>query len=147
MELIMILIIFWLPPGKDKDKSLSLTEAVVIIVVVLCMLFALPPAVCIVKKLFSHFTQVDQNVREDIGEEPTTERTDFIQENSPPSFDASAVLSQQRCNAEPSGAGATGENSSVRVSFGLVVFIFYLKKKTFLLVPVIFHAGSHILKF
>ena len=114
-------------------------------IIVVVLLFALPPAVYIVKKLFSHFTQVDQNVREEIGEEPTTERTGFIQENSPPSFDASAVLSQQRCNAEPLGAGATGENSSVRVSFGLVVFSYI--KKTRLLVPVIFHAGSHILKF
>ena len=88
------------------------------------LLFALLLAVYIFKKRFSHFTQVDQNVREDIGAEPTTERTGFIQENSPPSFDASALLSQQRCNAEPLGAGATGENSSVRVSFGLVVFFF-----------------------
>ena len=78
---------------------------------------------------FSHFTQVDKNVREDIGEELTTERTGFLQENLPPSFDASAVLSQQLCNAEPLGAGETGENSSVRVSFGLVVF--YIKKKRF----------------
>ena len=97
-------------------------------IIVVVLLFTPPPAVYIVKKLFSHFTQVDQNVREEIGEEPTTERTGFIQENSPPSFDASAMLSQQRCNAEPLGAGATGENSSVTVSFGLVVF-FYTKKK------------------
>ena len=100
-------------------------------IIIVVLLFAMPPAVYIVKKLFSHFTQVDQNVREDIGEEPATERTGFIQENSPPSFDASAVLSQQRCNAEPLGAGATGENSSVRVSFGLVVFFIYTKKKRF----------------
>ena len=81
------------------------------VIIVVVLLVALPPAVYIVKKLFSHFTQVDQNVREDIGGEPTTERTGFIQENSPPSFDASAVLSRQLCNAEPLGAGATGENS------------------------------------
>jgi len=131
MELIMILIIFWLPTGKNKNESLIPTWVVLIIVVVL--LIALPPAVYImVKKLFSHFTQVDQNVREDIGEEPATEHTGFLQENLPPSFDASAVLSQQLCNAEPLGAGATGENSSVRVSFGLVVF--YIKK-TFLVSP------------
>ena len=99
---------------------------------VVVLLVALPPAVYIVKKLFSHFTQVDQNVREDIEEEPATERTGFLQENLPPLFDASAVLSQQHCNAEPFGAGATGENLSVRVSFGLVVF--YIKK-TFLVSP------------
>ena len=98
---------------------------IIIIVLLFVLLFALPLAVYIFKKRFSHFTQVDQNVREDIGAEPTTERTGFIQENSPPSFDASAVLSRQLCNAEPLGAGATGENSSVRVSFGLVVF--YIK--------------------
>ena len=120
MELIIILIIFWLPARKNKNESLIPTWAVVIIVVML--LFALPPTVYIVKKLFSHFTQVDENVREDIGEEPATERTGFIQENLPPSFDASAALSQQLCKAEPLGAGATGENSSVRVSFGLAVF-------------------------
>ena len=97
---------------------------IIIIVLLFVLLFALLLAVYIFKKRFSHFTQVDQNVREDIGAEPTTERTGFIQENSPPSFDASALLSQQRCNAEPLGAGATGENSSVRVSFGLVVFFF-----------------------
>ena len=124
MELIMILIIFWLPPGKNKSNSLIPTWAVVIIVVVL--LFALAPAVyIIVKKHFSHFTQVDKNVREDIGEELTTERTCFLQENLPPSFDALAVLSQQ-CNAEPLGADEAGEDSSVRVSFGVVVF--YIKK-------------------
>ena len=95
-------------------------------IIIVVLLFAMPPAVYIVKKLFSHFTQVDQNVREDIGEEPATERTGFLQENLPPSFDASAVLSQQLCNAEPLGAGETEENSSVRVSFGLVVF--YIKK-------------------
>ena len=101
-------------------------------IIVVVLLFALPPAVyIIVKKRFSHLTQVDPNVREDIGEELTTERRGSIQENSPPSFDASAVLSRQLCNAEPLGAGATGENSSVRVSFGLVVF--YIK--TFLVRP------------
>ena len=90
---------------------------VVIILGVLLLSVLLPAVYIIVKK---HFSQVDPNVREDIREEPTTERMGFIQENSPPSFDASAVLS-----AEPLGAGATGENSSVRVSFGLVVF--YIK--------------------
>ena len=95
-------------------------------IIVVVLLFALPPVVyIIVKKLFSHFTQADENVRDDIGEEPATERTGFIQENLPPSFDASAALSQQLCNAEPLGAGATEENSSVRVSFGLAVF--YIK--------------------
>ena len=98
-----------------------------IIVGVVLLLALLPAVYIIVKKHFSHFTKVDQNVREDIGEEPATERTGFLQENLPPSFDASAVLSQQLCNAEPLGAGETGENSLVRVSFGLVVF--YIKKK------------------
>ena len=101
-------------------------------IIVLVLFFALPPAVYIVKKLFSHFTQVDQNVREDMGEEATTERTEFIQENLPASFDTSASLRQQLFNSEPLGADATGENSSVRVSFGLVVF--YIKK-TFLVSP------------
>ena len=118
----MILIIFWLPAGKNKI-------IVVVIIVVVLLLTLLPAVYIIVKKHFSHFTQVDKNVREDIGEEPTTERTCCLQENLPPSFDASAVLSQQLCNAEPLGAGETGENSSVRVSFGLVVF--YIKKKRF----------------
>lgn len=99
---------------------------VVVIIVVVLLLALLPAVYIIVKKHFSHFTKVDQNVREDIGEEPATERTGFLQENLPPSFDASAVLSQQLCNAEPLGAGETEENSSVRVSFGLVVF--YIKK-------------------
>ena len=96
------------------------------IIVVVLLLALLPAVYIIIKKHFSHFTKVDQNVREDIGEEPATERTGFLQENLPPSSDASAVLSQQLCNAEPLGAGETGENSSVRVSFGLVVF--YIKK-------------------
>ena len=100
---------------------------VVVIIVVVLLLALLPAVYIIVKKHFSHFTQVDPNVREDIGEEPSTERAGFIQENSPPSFDALAVLSRQLCNAEPLGAGATGENSSVRVSFGLVVF--YIKER------------------
>ena len=100
--------------------------------IIVLVLFALSLAVYIVKKLFSRFTQVDQNVREDIGEEATTERTEFIQENLPASFDTSAILRQQLFNAEPLGTGATGENSSVRVSFGLVVF--YIKK-TFLVSP------------
>ena len=83
------------------------------IIAVVLVIVVVPPAVyIIVKKLLSHFTQADQNVREDIG-------------NSPPSFAASAVLSRQLGNAEPLGAGATGENSSVSVSFGLVVF--YIK--------------------
>ena len=116
MELIMILIILWLPAGKNENESLSLTWAVVIIVVVL--LFALPPAVyIIVKKLFSRFTQVHPNFREDIGNEPTNERTGFIQDNSPLSFDALPVSIRQPCNPQPLGAGATGDNSSVRVSF------------------------------
>ena len=123
MELIMILIIFWLPAGKNK--------IIVVVIIVVVLLLALLPAVYTVKKHFSHFTQVDKNVREDIGEELTTERTCFLQENLPPSFDALAVLSQQ-CNAEPLGADEAGEDSSVRVSFGLVVF--YIKKK-FLLSP------------
>ena len=127
MELIMILIIFWLPAGKNK---IIVVMIIVVVIIVVVLLLALLPAVYTVKKHFSHFTQVDKNVREDIGEELTTERTGFLQENLPPSFDASAVLSQQLCNAEPLGAGETGENSSVRVSFGLVVF--YIKKKTFL---------------
>ena len=104
---------------------------IVVVIIVVVLLLALLPAVYTVKKHFSHFTQVDKNVREDIGEEPTTERTCCLQENLPPSFDASAVLSQQ-CNAEPLGAGEAGEDSSVRVSFGLVVF--YIKKK-FLVSP------------
>ena len=115
---------------------------VVVIIVVVLLLALLPAVYMIVKKHFSHFTQVDKNVREDIGEEPTTERTCFPQENVPPSFDASAVLSQQ-CNAEPLGAGEAGEDSSVRVSFGLVVL--YIKK-SFSQVLVIFRVGSHILK-
>ena len=123
MELIMILIIFWLPAGKN---NIVVVGIIVVVIIVVVLLLALLPAVYIVKKLFSHFTQVDPNVREDIGEEPATGRTGFLQENLPPSFDASAVLSQQLCNAEPLGAGETGENSSVRVSFGLVVF--YIKK-------------------
>ena len=127
MELIMILIIFWLPAGKNK---IIVVMIIVVVIIVVVLLLALLPAVYTVKKHFSHFTQVDKNVREDIGEELTTERTGFLQENLPPSFDASAVLSQQLCNAEPLGTGETGENSSVRVSFGLVVF--YIKKKTFL---------------
>ena len=127
MELIMILIIFWLPAGKNK---IIVVMIIVVVIIVVVLLLALLPAVYTVKKHFSHFTQVDKNVREDIEEELTTERTGFLQENLPPSFDASAVLSQQLCNAEPLGAGETGENSSVRVSFGLVVF--YIKKKTFL---------------
>ena len=129
MELIMILIIFWLPAGKNK---IIVVMIIVVVIIVVVLLLALLPAVYTVKKHFSHFTQVDKNVREDIGEELTTERTGFLQENLPPSFDASAVLSQQLCNAEPLGAGETGENSSVRVSFGLVVF--YIKK-TFLVSP------------
>ena len=129
MELIMILIIFWLPAGKNK---IIVVVIIVVVIIVVVLLLALLPAVyIIVKKHFSHFTQVDKNVREDIGEELTTERTCFLQENLPPSFDVSAVLSQQ-CNAEPLGAGEAGEDSSVRVSFGLVVF--YIKKK-FLLSP------------
>ena len=93
-------------------------------IIVVAALSALLLAVyIIVKKRFSHFIQVDLNVREDIGEESTTERRGFIQESLPPSLDASAVLSRQLCNAEPLGAGATGENLSVRVSFGLVVFL------------------------
>ena len=127
MELIMILIIFWLPAGKNK---IIVVMIIVVVIIVVVLLLALLPAVYTVKKHFSHFTQVDKNVREDIGEEPTTERTCCLQENLPPSFDASAVLSQQLCNAEPLGAGEIAENSSVRVSFGLVVF--YIKKKTFL---------------
>ena len=127
MELIVILIIFWLPAGKNK---IIVVMIIVVVIIVVVLLLALLPAVYTVKKHFSHFTQVDKNVREDIGEELTTERTGFLQENLPPSFDASAVLSQQLCNAEPLGTGETGENSSVRVSFGLVVF--YIKKKTFL---------------
>lgn len=124
----MILIIFWLPAGKN---NIIVVVIIVVVIIVVVLLLALLLAVyIIVKKHFSHFTKVDQNVREDIGEEPATERTGFLQENLPPSFDASAVLSQQLCNAEPLGAGETGENSSVRVSFGLVVF--YIKKKTFL---------------
>ena len=99
---------------------------IVVVIIVVVLLLALLPAVYTVKKHFSHFTQADENVREDIGEEPTTERMGFLQENLPPSSDASAVLSQQLCNAEPLGAGETGENSSVRVSFGLVIF--YIKK-------------------
>ena len=130
MELIMILIIFWLPAGKNE---IIVVVIIVVIIIVVVLLLALLPAVyIIVKKHFSHFTQVDKNVREDIGEEPTTERTCFLQENLPPSFDASEVLSQQY-NAEPSGAGDAGEDSSVRVSFGLVVF--YIKKKKFLVSP------------
>ena len=122
----MILIIFWLPAEKNQNESLSLTTAVVIIVVVL--LFALPPVVyIIVKKLFSRFTQVHPNVREHIGEAPTNERTGFIQDNSPLSFDALPVSIRQPCNPQPLGAGATVENSSVRVSFGLVVF--YIKER------------------
>ena len=129
MELIMILIIFWLPAGKNK---IIVVVIIVVVIIVVVLLLALLPAVyIIVKKHFSHFTQVDKNVREDIGEELTTERTRFLQENLPPSFDALAVLSQQ-CNAEPLGADEAGEDSSVRVSFGLVVF--YIKKK-FLLSP------------
>ena len=127
MELIMILIIFWLPAGKNK--IIVVVIIVVVIIFVVLLLALLPVVYIIVKKHFSHFTQVDKNVREDIGEEPTTERTGFLQENLPPSFDASPLLSQQLCNAEPLGAGETGENSSVRVSFGLVVF--YIKKKRF----------------
>ena len=123
MELIMILIIFWLPAGKNK---IIVVMIIVVVIIVVVLLLTLLPAVYTVKKHFSHFIQVDKNVREDIGEELTTERTGFLQENLPPSFDASAVLSQQLCNAEPLGAGETGENSSVRVSFGLVVF--YIKK-------------------
>ena len=97
-----------------------------VIIVVVLIIVVVPLAVyIIVKKLLSHFTQVDPNVREDIGEEPTIERTGFIQGNLPPSFAASAVLSRQLYNAEPLGAGATGENSSVSVSFSLVVF--YIK--------------------
>ena len=97
------------------------------IIVVVALLALLLAVYIIVKKRFSHFIQVDLNVREDIGEESTTERRGFIQESLPPPFDASAVLSRQLCNAEPLGAGATGENSSVRVSFGLVVF--FIKKR------------------
>ena len=130
MELVMILIIFWLPAGKN---NIIVVVIIVVVIIVVVLLLALLPAVYIIaKKHFSHFTKVDQNVREDLGEEPATERTGFLQENLPPSFDASAVLSQQLCNAEPLGAGETGENSSVRVSFGLVVF--YIKK-TFLVSP------------
>ena len=113
----MILIIFWLPAGKNK----IIVVVIIVVVVIVVVLLALLPAVYIIVK--KHL------VREDIGEEPTTERTGFLQENLPPSFDASPLLSQQLCNAEPLGAGETGDNSSVRVSFGLVVF--YIKKKRF----------------
>ena len=96
-------------------------------IIVVVLLVALPPAVYIVKKLFSRFTQVHPNVREHIGEAPTNERTGFIQDNSPLSFDALPVSIRQPCNPQPLGAGATVENSSVRVSFGLAVF--YIKER------------------
>ena len=97
-------------------------------IIVVVPLFALPPVVyIIVKKLFSRFTQVHPNVREHIGDAPTNERTGFIQDNSPLSFDALPVSIRQPCNPQPLGAGATVENSSVRVSFDLVVF--YIKER------------------
>ncbi|KAM7428938.1 hypothetical protein ABFA07_020152 [Porites harrisoni] len=105
----------------EEPKNGSFPVWAVVIIVVVALLALLLAVYIIVKKRFSHFIQVDLNVREDIGEESTTERRGFIQESLPPPFDASAVLSRQLCNAEPLGAGATGENSSVRFQRGGLV--------------------------
>ena len=120
----MILITFCLSLGESKkNEPLSPTELTVIIIAVVLLLALL---VYILKKILSRVRQEQEgpppvppagilNVEEDMEEENPTERTE-LQANSRLT-DTSSVADQQLCNAEPLGACAARENSSVSVSF------------------------------
>ena len=120
----MILTTFCLSLGESKkNEPLSPSELTVIIIAVVLLLALL---VYILKKFLSRVRQEQEgpppvppvgvlNVEEDMEEEHTTERTE-LQANSR-STDTSSVTDQQLCNAEPLGACAARENSSVSVSF------------------------------